>query len=309
MKEKNLSHQVMMRRYGISDRTFMLLFILPSLFILLFLIGYPFATLIRSSFYSFSVLRTATAPKFIGVKNYSFILKDAATWGRFLFTGKFVVINVAVQFLLGVGIAYLLQKNFRGRSVILTLILMPMMLCPVVVGLFWKYMLNTDWGIVNYVLQLVGLPKVEWLAKESISVYSVILVDTWMWAPFMILLALAAFTAIPKYLYEAAEIDRASSWFKFRHITLPLSAPVLIIALLFRLIDSLKMFDLVYTLTGGGPGSATQTLSFDLYKRAFQYFYTGEASAYGIILLMVIISLSLVFIRYLNRLAAQNLGR
>ncbi len=309
MNEKNLDQYIMKRHYGISDQTFKLLFILPSLFILLFLIGYPFATLIRSSFYSFSVLRTATAPKFVGVKNYTFILKDAFTWGRFLFTGKFVIINVAVQFLLGVGIAYLLQKNFKGRGAILTIILMPMMLCPVVVGLFWKYMLNTDWGIVNYILQLFGLPKVEWLAKEAVSVYSVILVDTWMWTPFMILLALAAFTAIPRYLYEAAEIDRASSWFKFWNITIPLSAPVLIIALLFRLIDSLKMFDLVYTLTGGGPGSATQTLSFDLYKRAFQYFYTGEASAYGIILLMVIISLSLVFIRYLNRLAAQNSGR
>ncbi|MCX6088834.1 MAG: sugar ABC transporter permease, partial [Candidatus Atribacteria bacterium] len=236
-------------------------------------------------------------------------LTDTFTWGRFLFTGKFVILNVIVQFLVGVGIAYLLQKNFRGRSVILTLILMPMMLCPAVVGLFWKYMLNTNWGIINYILHLFGLPAVEWLAKETVSIYSVILVDTWMWTPFMILLALAAFTAIPKYLYEAAEIDRASSWFKFRHITLPLSAPVLVIAVLFRLIDSLKLFDLVYTLTGGGPGSATQTLSFDLYKRAFQYFYTGEGAAYGIILLMVIISLSLVLIRYLNRLAVQNIGK
>ncbi|NSW76551.1 MAG: sugar ABC transporter permease [Candidatus Atribacteria bacterium] len=297
------------KTYGLSDRTFMFFFLLPSLFILLFLVGYPFITLIKSGFYNFSVLRAATPPKFIGVENFSFILTDPFTWERFIFTGKFVILNVLVQFLLGIGIAYLLQKNFRGRSLVLTLILMPMMLCPIVVGLFWKYMFNTEWGIVNYILALFGMGKVEWLARENVSVYSVIIVDTWMWTPFMILLALAAFTAIPKYLYEAAEIDRASSWFKFRHITLPLSAPVLIIAVLFRMIDSIKAFDLIYTLTGGGPGSATQTLSFDLYKRAFQYFYTGEASAYGVILLLVIMSLSLIFIRYLNRLAAQNMRR
>jgi multiple sugar transport system permease protein len=297
------------KTYGLSDRALMFFFLLPSLFILLFLVGYPFITLIRSGFYNFSVLRAATPAKFIGVGNFTFILTDPFTWERFIFTGKFVILNVLVQFLLGVGIAYLLQKNFKGRSVVLTLILMPMMLCPIVVGLFWKYMFNTEWGIVNYILSIFGIGKVEWLARENISVYSVIIVDTWMWTPFMILLALAAFTAIPKYLYEAAEIDRASSWFKFRHITLPLSAPVLIIAVLFRMIDSIKAFDLIYTLTGGGPGSATQTLSFDLYKRAFQYFYTGEASAYGVILLLVIMSLSLIFIRYLNRLAAQNVRR
>ncbi len=297
------------KHYGLSDRAFMFIFLLPSLFVLLFLVGYPFITLIRSGFYNFSVLRATTPAKFIGVENFSFILTDAFTWERFIFTGKFVVLNVFFQFILGVVIAYLLQKNFRGRSLVLTLILMPMMLCPIVVGLFWKYMLNTEWGIVNYVLSLFGVGKVEWLARENVSIYSVILVDTWMWTPFMILLALAAFTAIPKYLYEAAEIDRASSWFKFRHITLPLSAPVLIIAVLFRMIDSIKAFDLVYTLTGGGPGSATQTLSFDLYKRAFQYFYTGEASAYGVILLLIIMSSSLVFIRYLNRLAMQNVRR
>lgn len=307
MHEKLLAEK--RKRYGMSDSLFKALFLLPSLFILLLLIAYPFVTLIKSSFYRFSVLRPETPPKFIGVGNYSFILTDPFTWERFLFTGKFVVINVAIQLFIGIAIAYLLQRNFRGRSLVLTIILTPMMLCPIVVGLFWKYMFNTEWGIINYLLQLFGISPVEWLARESVSLYSVVIVDTWMWSPFMILLALAAFTAIPNYLYEAAEIDRASSWFRFTRITLPLSAPVLIIAVLFRLIDSIKLFDLVYTLTGGGPGSATQTLSFDLYKRAFQYFYTGEASAYGVILLMVIISLSLVFIRYLNRLASQNGAR
>jgi multiple sugar transport system permease protein len=127
-----------------------------------------------------------------------------------------------------------------------------------------------------------------------------------MWTPFTILLATAAFSGIPKSMYEAADVDGASASFKFFNITLPLSAPVLVIALLLRLIDSFKQFDLFYALTGGGPGDATQTVSFLLYKTAFQYFYTGEASALGMIILIIIIGLSSIFIRYLTNLSQKQ---
>ncbi len=290
----------------LGDRAVCYLFLFPTLVLLLFLIGYPFLVLIYNSFLRYSVLRPAIPAEFIGLDNYLFFLTDEYTWERFVFTGKFVIMAVSIQFFLGVGIAYLLQTKFKGRDVVFTLILTPMMLCPIVVGLFWRYLFNSEWGLVNYFLSVVGIGNIDWLGNPTYSLWAAIIVDTWMWTPFTILLATAAFSGIPKSLYEAADVDGASSQFKFFNITLPLSAPVLVIALLLRLIDSLKQFDIFYSLTGGGPGDATQTVSFMLYKTAFQYFYTGEASALGMILLIIIIGLSSIFIRYLTSLADKQ---
>ncbi len=181
-----------------------------------------------------------------------------------------------------------------------------MMLCPIVVGLLWRYMFNTEWGIINYFLHnIIGFARIEWLGVEHNSIWATIIANTWMWTPFMVLLASAAFSSVPKHLYEAASVDRASGWFKFTNITLPLSAPILVLALIFRLMDEMKQFDLIYTLTGGGPGDATQTVSFTLYKTAFQYFYTGEGSAWAFILLIIIIGLSSILIRLLNYLSER----
>jgi multiple sugar transport system permease protein len=293
-------------KYARKEKMVKLLFLWPALVILLFLIAYPFIMLIYYSFFNFSFLRPVNT-RAVGFKNYVNILSDTYTWERFIFTFKYVVLAVSIQFILGVFIAYLLQREFKGREAVFTIVLMPMMLCPIVVGLFWKYMFNTEWGIVNYfVHNVLGFSRVEWLGTERNSLWATIIADTWMWTPFMILLSSAAFSSIPKYLYEAASVDRAGGWFKFTNITLPLSAPILILALIFRLMDAMKQFDLVYTLTGGGPGDATQTISFTLYKTAFQYFYTGEGSAWAFILLIIIIGLSAILIKILNYLSERS---
>jgi multiple sugar transport system permease protein len=291
------------KKYLRNEKLMKLLFLWPSLAILLFLIAYPFVMLIYYSFFNFSFLRPVNT-KFIGLTNYLLILTDTYTWERFVFTFKYVGLSVSIQFILGILIAWLLQRNFRGKDAVFTVVLMPMMLCPIVVGLLWRYMFNTEWGIINYFLHnLLGFARIEWLGMEQNSLWATIIANTWMWTPFMVLLASAAFSSVPKYLYEAASVDRASGWFKFTNITLPLSAPILVLALLFRLMDEMKQFDLIYTLTGGGPGNATQTVSFTLYKRAFQYFYTGEGSAWAFILLIIIIGLSSILIRLLNYLS------
>ena len=293
------------KKYARNEKLIKLLFLWPSLAILLFLIAYPFIMLIYYSFFSFSFLRPINT-KFIGLTNYLLILTDTYTWERFIFTFKYVGLSVAIQFTLGILIAWLLQRNFRGKDAIFTVVLMPMMLCPIVVGLLWRFMFNTEWGIVNYFLHdLLGFARIEWLGMEQNSLWATIIANTWMWTPFMVLLASAAFSSVPKYLYEAASVDRASGWFKFTNITLPLSAPILVLALIFRLMDEMKQFDLIYTLTGGGPGDATQTVSFTLYKTAFQYFYTGEGSAWAFILLIIIIGLSSILIRLLNYLSER----
>ena len=293
------------KKYARNEKLIKLLFLWPSLAILLFLIAYPFVMLIYYSFFNFSFLRPVNN-KFIGLTNYLLILTDTYTWERFIFTFKYVGLSVSIQFILGILIAWLLQRNFRGKDAVFTVVLMPMMLCPIVVGLLWRYMFNTEWGIINYFLHnFLGFARIEWLGMEQNSLWATIIANTWMWTPFMVLLASAAFSSVPKHLYEAASVDRASGWFKFTNITLPLSAPILVLALIFRLMDEMKQFDLIYTLTGGGPGDATQTVSFTLYKTAFQYFYTGEGSAWAFILLIIIIGLSSILIRLLNYLSER----
>jgi multiple sugar transport system permease protein len=292
-------------KYVRNEKLIKLLFLWPSLAILLFLIAYPFIMLIYYSFFNFSFLRPVNT-KFIGLTNYLLILTDTYSWERFIFTFKYVGLSVSIQFVLGILIAWLLQRNFRGKDAVFTVVLMPMMLCPIVVGLLWRYMFNTEWGIINYFLHnILGFARIEWLGVEHNSIWATIIANTWMWTPFMVLLASAAFSSVPKHLYEAASVDRASAWFKFTNITLPLSAPILVLALIFRLMDEMKQFDLIYTLTGGGPGDATQTVSFTLYKTAFQYFYTGEGSAWAFILLIIIIGLSSILIRLLNYLSER----
>ena len=209
---------------------------------------------------------------------------------RALTTLVFVVGAVALQTVLGFAIAYLISRRERGRGVLTTLFLVPMMLSPVVVGLFWRFMLDAQFGVINSLLGSLGLGQVEWLTRQRLALLSLIVVDTWQWTPFIMLIALAGLTAVPKYLYEAAAIDRASEWFRFRRITLPLVWPLLLIAVMFRAIEAFRLFDLVYILTSGGPGGSTETLSFHVYKVAFLGFNTGRASAYGILMVLVVIS-------------------
>lgn len=281
-------------------------FIYPTLILLLFLIAYPIVMVVVSSFDEFSYLRPGPHTD-VGLRHYVNILTSDYAWERFIFTGKYTVLAVTIQFFLGMFIAYLLQSKFKGRDIIFTIVLIPMMLSPVVIGLLWKYMFNPEWGIVNYFLHdLLGFPLISWLSVPEYSIWAIVITDTWQWTPFMVLLCSAGFSAVPQHLYEAAEVDRASAWFKFTRITLPISAPILLLALLFRTMDTIKRFDLIDTLTGGGPGDATQTVAYSLYRTAFKYFYTGEGSAWAFILLVVILGMSAILVKLLNYLAKRS---
>ena len=293
-------------RKPVSDKMICFGFLAPSLLILIFMVAYPFVSLVYNSFLRFSILRSHQPAEFIGLENYYFLLSDSELWSRFVFTGQFVITSVALQFILGICVAYFLQRDFRGRDMLFTALMMPMMLCPIVVGFLWRYMFNSEWGVINYLLTLFGGAKIDWLGDTDNALWAVAITDTWMWTPFVILLATAAFRGIPRTLYEAAEVDGASNLFRFFRITLPLSAPILFIALLLRLIDTFKQYDLFFAMTGGGPGSSTETVSFALAKTAFSYFYTGEASALAVILLIIIIGLALIFVRYLTTLAQRS---
>jgi multiple sugar transport system permease protein len=285
-----------------SDGTLVRLFIMPTMLILILWNVFPLFYSLYLSFTNYSAIANKP-PRWIGLENYARILESSKFWGYFATTGKYALLSVAIQVILGFGLAMLLRQKFRGSGLVTTILLIPMMLSPVVVGLFWKLIYNPSYGIFNYLLNPIN-PRLatEMLKGPDSALLAVVIVDVWMWTPFVMLLCLSGLSAIPDYLYEAAAIDRASAWFQFRRITLPQVAPLLLIAILFRSIEALKAFDLMMGLTGGGPGDATETVSINLYRLAFQgQVATGRASALAYIVLIIIICISNVYIRFLNK--------
>ena len=286
----------------LSDGWMSFLFTMPTLIILLFIAIYPLIWSLSASFTNRTLSGSADTAEWVGTENYAELLTDERAWERFVTTGRIVVPSVLIELVLGFGIAMLLNRKFAGRSVLMTMMLIPMMLSPVVVALFWRFMMQGD-GVLNYYISdVLGFESVLWLSNINIIPWSVVLVDVWMWTPFMMLIALAGLSAVPKYLYEAAEVDRAGAWFRFRHITLPIVAPLLMIGVIFRVMDAYKMIDIIFVLVGdrGGAGRAAQTAGLYVYDVAFKSFETGLGSAYGYIMLIVIIALANLLIRQLN---------
>jgi len=289
-------------RRQLSDKALMNIFLWPTLILLIAINIFPLLYSLYLSFTRYFAIANKP-PIWIGLQNYVSILGDKTLWRYFSNTGFYVVATVVLEMVIGFSLALLLRKRFGGSGFITTLILIPMMLSPVVVGLFWKLMYNPNYGIFNYLLGFGPGKGPDWLASKSLAMWAVIFVDVWMWSPFVMLLCTAGLSAIPDYLYEAAEIDRANGWFQFWRITLPQVAPLLLVAVLFRTIESIKAFDLVMGLTGGGPGSATEVISISLYRLAFLgQFNSGKSSALAYIVLVIIIAASNLYIKYLNQI-------
>lgn len=263
---------------------------------------FPLLYSLYLSFTDYSAISNR-APNWVGLQNYRDILNDTQIWLYFRNTGLYVLLSVTLETMVGFGMALLLRNKFRGSGIITTLILIPMMSSPVVVGLFWKLIYNPGFGIFNYMLGFPAGLGPDWLGSRQLALWAVVIVDVWMWSPYVMLLCLAGLSAIPDYLYEAAEIDRAGAFYTFWRITLPQVAPLLLIAVLFRTIEAFKTFDLVMGLTGGGPGDATELVSVDLYRLAFLgQFNTSKSSALAYIVLVIIIGVSNIYVRYLNKI-------
>jgi multiple sugar transport system permease protein len=239
--------------------------------------------------------------KFVGVRNYTVLFGDARYADALTITATFVFCSVFVELILGFLLALSLRDRVPAKPVILTVLLIPMMLCPVVLSLFWNLILNGSYGVLNQLLGALGLPEPQWLTDSDLKFVSILLIDIWMWTPFMMLISLAGLNAIPRYIYEAAEIDRADRWMVFRTITLPMSAPLLGLAVLLRATDALKQFDLVMAITGPND-AATQTLSARLYQVVFRDYKVGLGAAYGVVILVAVIAIATLFVRYLERL-------
>jgi len=293
----------MKKARGLSDKTVAWIFVTPTILLLLAINIYPLFYAISMSFTNFYANKVGKEIQWIGLKNYIKILGKEAIWERMQTTANFMFWTLLLQALIGLGLAILLNKKFKGNELLTTLIVLPMMLSPAVVGVFWTYLYNPQVGLFNYIVNFFyDFGSFDMIGNSSLAPWSIVIVDTWMWTPFTMLICLAGLRSIPDYLYEAAEVDRASQWQQFIHITLPTVLPFLLLALLFRGIENFKMFDMVVELTSGGPGSTTELASIQLKREAFEKWKTGYSSAYAVILFVTIFGFGNVYVKVMNKI-------
>jgi multiple sugar transport system permease protein len=280
------------------------LLVAPAIGLLFVMNIFPLMWSFGLSFFNYRANRLAP-PAFDGLDNYAKILTDATVWDRLQTTALVVVLTVGTQMIVGFLLALLFEKQFPGRRVLLMLVLTPMMLSFVAVGAFFRYYYEPTFGLLSQAVRVfTGQPFIL-LDTPTGALAGIVFADAWMWSPFVMLLVLAGLVSVPKYLYEAAEIDRASWWRRFWTITFPYIRGLLLLALLFRTIEAFKLFDIVFLITEGGPGTSTETIAVYVYRLAFQYFRTSQSSALLYILLFIVIVLTNLYLYFVKRRAAE----
>lgn len=277
-----------------------LVFISPAILYLLGFSIFPLIYSLRISLTDLNITRQNTG-NFVGLQNYiNLFARDSLFLKAVSNTFLIILIALIAEIILGYLIAHLFfaAKNLPGISVLRTIYIIPIMITPLIFGLTWSYILNPLLGIMNYLLTLLHLPQLAWLGGPTTAIYTIIGIDVWQWTPFVVMLILAGLLSIPQELFDAAEVDGAKWRQCVLHVEIPLVSRVLGIALIMRLMDLFRMFDIIYATTQGGPGGSTEVISMFAYRQSFNYYNTGIGSAASIIALILTIFLSTMFNKY-----------
>ena len=283
------------------DQLFGVFLTLPGLATLLIIILFPIIFTIITSFYDYTLLNPHH-DSFVGLDNYQEVIEEDYIGDSVLITSQFVLSTVLIEFFIGFIIALSLNKVKRFKTVYYVILLAPLMINPVVVGLIWRMILHTELGIFNYLLKLLDINRVNWLGDNDTAFWTIIFVDIWHQVSFMTILLLAGLSSLPREPYEAARMDGASSLRCLISITLPLMRPVITVAILLRLIFSIKTFDIIYIMTKGGPGISTDLISYFIYRSAFFGLDIGRASALSVGLLIIVLFLTFFLYKYMRSL-------
>lgn len=273
-------------------------FILPALILVAAVIVFPWLFTIGMSANAWQV---GSAPRFVGLENYIRLAGDIRFWESMWHTLTYTVLSVVAPLVLGTLAALVFDSKMPLRGVLRGIFVMPMMATPVAVALVWTMMFHPQLGVLNYLLSLVGIPPQAWIFEQGTVIPSLVLVETWQWTPLIMLIVLGGLASMPREPFEGAEIDGANAWQKFRYITLPLILPFMMIAVIIRSIDALKSFDIIYAMTQGGPGTASETINLYLYNVAFSYYDIGYGSAIAVVFFIIIIMMSLVLLHLRQR--------
>jgi multiple sugar transport system permease protein len=282
---------------GLRDLWWRRLLFIPTIGLLLLLAIVPLIFSLGVSLFNYSLGSKAI---WVGLGNYINLFTDPQFWMATKVTVQFTVVAVAIEVVLGILLGFVMNQRFAGMGVIRLIVFLPMMLAPFVVGLFWRFMFDQTFGIIDFLLTGVGLPTIPWLISPFWARVAVIVVDVWQWTPFVTLLVLAGLGTVPTDLLEAATLDRASNWMKFRQIYWPYLRFPLLLALLFRSIDTLKIFDAPFILTGGGPGNFSTTLSILGYRHQIMFFNVGVAAAISWVVVIIINVVTNVLVRLIT---------
>lgn len=287
------------------DKHIKVIFTLPVLVFIFVMVIFPLGYTVVLSFTEWS-MSSVEPPKFVFLDNFIEMIKNERFQDSVGRTILFSVACLIVQTVLGMAVALLLNRDYLGKSVAKTIFMLPMVVTPVALGMVWLLIFEPTLGIANSLLRSLGLPTQPWLGAQATALWSIMIIDVWEWTPLIALIVLAGLSALPREPYESAIVDGATSWQTFWRITLPMVSPVITVAALLRLIDLLKTFDIIFSLTQGGPGKSTETLNLFAYSQSFQYFKFGTSSAVLVLFLIFVLLVSLLFIWLKNRLVVEQ---
>lgn len=282
-----------------QEKYFRFIILAPALVIVVLLTIYPVISIVYTSLHQYHYIQGTK--NYVGFKNFIRLVNDKFFLISLRNTFEFAVLSTFSELLVGLGLALLFKDRFFGRRYLLPIVIIPMLLSTMVVCATWRILYHYNYGLINYIIRTLGLGEVEWLTNKSIVMESIVLVEIWQWAPLSFLILLAGLQSIPDELYEAARVDGAAGIRILWHITLPLLKPQVLLVVLLRSIDTFKLFDKVYALTGGGPGNATETISYYIYREGFTYFHLGRASAASVIMLLIVVTISAIYISFTLR--------
>lgn len=283
-----------------GENILFILFLLPAFFFIVIAQFYPLAYSLYISFTKWSLVKWKPIG-FIGLFNYQQVLQNSLFQNAIKTSLLFACITTPIELMIGFLLAYVVVGEERTLRVTRTILIIPMTIAPVAVGTMWRMLLNPRAGLINYLLQRIGIPGPNWLATPLTAFISILMVDIWEWTPFAMIIFVAALSSLSPDLFDAAQIDGASRWKILRYITLPLIAPITILVILFRFIDSILVIDIVYTTTYGGPGFATNVITFHIYKQALKYFNIAYATAASWILQIFCLLVAIVLLTYSSK--------
>ncbi|TIS53271.1 MAG: sugar ABC transporter permease [Mesorhizobium sp.] len=273
-------------------------FVVPALVVVGAVIVFPWAFTLWMSVNRWTLGQSRS---FAGMENYLRLAGDPRFWESLVQTLSYTFLSVVTPMFLGTVAALIFDAKVPLRGLLRGIFVMPMMATPVAVALVWTMMFHPQLGVLNYLLSLVGIPAQEWIFNANTVIPSLVAVETWQWTPLVMLIVLGGLASVPREPFESAEIDGANAWQQFRYLTLPMIAPFLMIAVIIRTIDALKSFDIIYAMTQGGPGTASETINIYLYNTAFSYYDIGYGSAMAVVFFTVIVALSFILLMLRQR--------
>ncbi len=273
-------------------------FVIPALVVISAVIVFPWVFTLWMSVHRWTL---GQEQSFIGFDNYIRLASDVRFWESLWHTLIYTVLSVVAPLFLGTLAALVFDAQFPLRGFLRGVFVMPMMATPVAIALVWTMMFHPQLGVLNYLMSFIHIGPLEWIYNQSTVIPSLVLVETWQWTPLVMLIVLGGLAAVPREPYESAEIDGANAWQKFRYLTMPMIAPFLMIAVIIRSIDAVKSFDIIYAMTQGGPGTASETINIYLYNTAFSYYDIGYGSAMAVVFFIIIVALSFVLLMVRQR--------